>query len=140
MINLNQNKYVNLLKLSSLVTILTGVLSVLASSPVTEKPWLLLLDLLDWPFDGNPSAFTKESFILNAVLGGVMIGWGCLMFYVSDEIKKSPRLLRAMFVSLLCWFVTDSIGSFLSGVYGNIILNIIFLSMFLYPLMKLRHS
>ncbi len=138
--SLNHNKYISLLKLSSLITILTGCLSVLASSPVTEKPWLLLLDLLDWPLDGNPSAFTKESFILNAVLGGVMVGWGCLMFYVSDEIKNSPRLLKAMFVSLTCWFVTDSMGSFISGVYGNIILNLIFLSMFLYPLMKLRHS
>jgi hypothetical protein len=136
--NVDHKKYINLLKLSSLITIITGVMSVLASSPVTQKPWLLLLDFLDWPLDGDPSSFTKESFVLNAVLGGVMIGWGVLMYYVSDELQKSPRLLKAMLASLMCWFISDSIGSFVSGVYGNIFLNFIFLAMYLYPLLKLR--
>ena len=134
----DHKKYISLLKASSLITVVTGVISVMASSPLTQKPWLLLLDLLDWPLDGSPSTFANESFILNAVLGGVMIGWGVLMYFVSDELQKSPRMLKAMIVSLLCWFASDSLGSFVSGVYGNIFLNLVFLAMFLYPLMKIR--
>lgn len=134
----DHGKYINLLKLSSLITVVFGVMSVMASSPLTQKPWLLLLDFLDWPFDGVPSSFSKESFILNAVLGGVMIGWGVLLYFVSDELQKSPRMLKAMIVSLLCWFVSDSLGSFVSGVYGNIYLNVVFLTMYLYPLLRLR--
>ena len=135
---LNHKKYIDLLKLSSLITVITGVISVLASSPVTQRPWLLLLDFLDWPLGSSPGSFARESFVLNAVLGGVMIGWGTLMYFVSDELQKSARMLKAMTVSLLCWFVSDSVGSFVSGFYGNILLNILFLSMFLYPLLKLR--
>jgi hypothetical protein len=55
----------------------------------------MLLDLLDWPLDGSSSTFANESFILNAVLGGVMIGWGVLMYYLADELQQSPRLLKA---------------------------------------------
>jgi hypothetical protein len=134
----DHERYIKFLKLSSLITVVTGVVSVLASSPVTQGPWLLLLDFLDWPLDGSPGSFARESFVLNAVLGGVMIGWGVLMYFVSNELQKSPRMLKAMIISLLCWFVSDSLGSFVSGVYGNIFLNLIFLAMFLYPLLKLR--
>ena len=129
---------IHVIKSSSIMTVATGLISVLASSPTTQGPWLFLLDLLDWPLDGAPSTFAKESLVLNAVLGGVMIGWGVLMFVVCDELHKSSRLVRGMMVSLLCWFIADSTGSFVSGVYGNIVLNVMFLVMFMVPLLKLK--
>ncbi|MFY7992354.1 MAG: hypothetical protein ACOVP4_03600 [Bacteriovoracaceae bacterium] len=131
------NQSIKFLKISSLLTILTGLVSSLASSVLTQKPWLLLFDLLTWPLDGSPANFSSEAFALNAVLGGVMIGWGVLMFYVSDELPRSPKLVKGFFISLICWFVSDSIGSYVSGIYGNIILNVLFLLLFIVPLFNL---
>lgn len=132
------NQSVKFLKISSLLTILTGLISSLASSIATQKPWLLLFDLLTWPLDGSPANFSNEAFALNAVLGGVMIGWGILMFYVSEELVQSPKLIKGFLVSILCWFISDSIGSYVSGLYGNIVLNVSFLLLSAIPLLNLQ--
>ena len=130
--------YLNWFKFASILTIITGFISVLASSEKTQLPWLFLTDLLTWPLDGSPAAFVAESFLLNAVLGGVMIGWGFLMFRLANEIPRSPQLLKHIQLALIFWFVTDSIGSYFAGVFGNIVLNISFILIFFIPITKLQ--
>jgi hypothetical protein len=128
------------LKFASAITILTGFICILACHPHTQGTWLWLTDLLTWPLDGSPSTFREEAFILNAVLGGVMMGWGSLMLSLVDEILVNPKLIMKIQTSLLIWFFCDSTGSYFAKVPGNIVLNVVFLITFLIPLNFLRKN
>ena len=127
------------LKAASVVTILTGVICALASHSSKGGLWLYLFDVLKWPIDGDPAVFNADTRAVNAVLGGVMVGWGVLMFSLSSErmMTAAPNVPRMMTISLLAWFLVDSIGSWAAGLLGNIALNVAFLVMFLPPLVSL---
>ena len=127
------------LKIASIITIITGVIAALASYPSTGTLWLSLFDLLKWPIDGNPASFHEDTRAVNAVLGGVMVGWGLLMMFLADKqwMIAIPKLPRVMFISLLAWFVVDCAGSWLAELPGNILLNVGFLALFLPPLFSL---
>ena len=127
------------LKAASGVTILTGVICALASHSSAGGLWLYLFDVLKWPIDGDPAVFNADTRAVNAVLGGVMVGWGVLMFSLSNErmIMTAPNVPRMMTISLLAWFLVDSVGSWAAGLPGNIALNVAFLVMFLPPLVSL---
>jgi hypothetical protein len=103
---------------------------------------LLLFDLLDWPLDGNPSVFSKANYATNAVLGGVMIGWGILMFLlVNGPLAQGDQAIRRyLMIGLLSWFTFDSTGSFFAELPGNILLNVSFLLLFLPPLILLKKN
>ena len=127
------------LRAASVVTILTGVICALASHSSTGGLWLYLFDFLKWPIDGDPAVFSTDTHAVNAVLGGVMVGWGLLMFFLADErlMMAAPNVPRMMAISLLAWFLVDSAGSWAAGLPGNIVLNLLFLAMFIPPLMSL---
>ena len=128
------------LKVASTITVLTGIMAALASHPAGDQLWLLLFDILSWPLDGVPNAFDKVSRPLNAVLGGVMIGWGVLMYGLLQKRVFSEAIRTLLLRSILLWFVTDSIGSFFAEIPGNVLLNISFLVMFLPPLLLLKQK
>lgn len=127
------------LKTASVLTIVTGVICALASHASTQGIWLFLFDVLKWPVDGDPASFIADTRAVNAVLGGVMVGWGLLMFLLSNQrlMTAAPAVPRLMTISLLAWFVVDSLGSWAAGLPGNIVLNLVFLAMFLPPLVSL---
>ena len=127
------------LKAASVVTILTGVICALASHSSAGGLWLYLFDVLKWPIDGDPAVFNADTRAVNAVLGGVMVGWGVLMVSLSNErmMTAAPNVPRMMTISLLAWFLVDSVGSWAAGLPGNIALNVAFLVMFLPPLVSL---
>ena len=127
------------LKAASVVTILTGVICALASQSSAGGLWLYLFDVLKWPIDGDPAVFNADTRAVNAVLGGVMVGWGVLMVSLSNErmMTAAPNVPRMMTISLLAWFLVDSVGSWAAGLPGNIALNVAFLVMFLPPLVSL---
>ncbi|MCP3938225.1 MAG: hypothetical protein GY708_22990 [Actinomycetia bacterium] len=130
------------LRLASLLALAVGLVAAFASADATDGLWLWLFDLLEWPIDDNPGAFTDPSFALNAVLGGVMVGWATLMYFVTTRQfeKGNAELAAPMMVSILVWFVVDSTGSVVAGLPGNVILNTGFLAVFLPPLISLRRS
>ncbi len=126
------------LKTASVVTIIIGLAASFASHPSGEGLWLLLFDILNWPLDGIPAGFDVVSRPLNAVLGGVMIGWGVTMYGLLNPKIFSDGIRIVLLRGLLAWFVTDSIGSLAAEIPGNVVLNIAFLVMFLPPLLLLR--
>lgn len=73
---------VNWLRVVCGLTIAVGFVAALASADATNGLWLSLFDLLDWPVDDNPAGFSDEAFALNAVAGGVMVGWATLMYLI----------------------------------------------------------
>ncbi|MCB1315251.1 MAG: hypothetical protein KDK27_04810 [Leptospiraceae bacterium] len=132
--------YIAWLQSACVITILVGLMAAAASHPLGEAPWLLLFDLLAWPLDGHPAAFPFTARAINAVLGGVMVGWACMMLLlVSGPLQKGDASIRRMMlIGLIAWFVVDSAGSFAAGIPGNVVLNVIFLLLFLPPLLAYR--
>jgi hypothetical protein len=130
------------LQFACAIAVATGLVSAAASFPATDGLWLFLFDLLKWPIDGNPSQFDLTTRAVNAVLGGVMVGWGTLMFLlVRNFLKKDYALVRKLIlVSIVSWFVIDSIGSFLAELPGNLLLNVSFLCLFLPPLLFVKNE
>lgn len=126
------------LKFTCWATLVLGLLSSLATFPATERPWILLFDILTWPIDGSPATFERDARALSAVLGGVMVGWMAMFLYLLEQ-SSSPSLetMNAILVSLLTWFVTDSFFSAFI-LPGNIALNTATLAIFLPLVLKLR--
>jgi len=130
------------LQVACVIAVATGLVSAAASFPATAGLWLFLFDLLKWPIDGNPSQFDLPTRAVNAVLGGVMVGWGTLMFLlVRNFLNKEFALVRKLIlVSIAAWFVVDSTGSFLAELPGNVLLNVCFLCLFLPPLLSVKNE
>ena len=129
-------------EVGALVTIATGLVAAAASHPGGEGPWRVLLDLLAWPLDGEPARFAPETSAVNAVTGGVMVGWGTLMYVVARGpfARGDTTLATPMLCSVVAWFVVDSIGSLLAGVPGNVLLNVAFLVLLALPLQRTRRA
>lgn len=130
------------LRCAAIMTITVGLIAAAASRQGGAAPWLLLFDVLSWPLDGEPAHFTGETPAVNAVAGGVMVGWGTLMYLIAKgPLQQGDTTLASpMLIAVIAWFVVDSTGSVAAGLPGNVILNIGFLVLFLPPLTKLRHD
>jgi hypothetical protein len=133
---------ITLLKIACLATIATGLVSAAASHPAADAPWALLFDLLQWPLDGAQGAFSNEARVLSAVCGGVLAGWGAIMYWLAagPVATDYPGARRAFGASLLLWFAIDSTASLLAGWPGNVVLNVTFLVAFLAPLAALSRG
>ncbi len=80
--------------------------------------------------------------LVHAVLGGVMVGWGSILFFVVKDFlqTKHPRAWNLITTSLLVWFIPDTAYSLLSGYWQNAILNAGFLTLFAIPLWAIRRD
>ena len=116
---MNKNILIIWLKTSSVLTICFGLIASFASHAKGSGIWLFLFDLLNWPIDGQPSVFSPDSYAINAVVGGVMFGWGTLMYLLScgPIAKGDIYVTRSMLISIILWFLVDSSGSFVAGLY-----------------------
>lgn len=133
---------ITILKAASILTIATGLASLAGAHPATSGAWALLFDIERWPIDGAQGAFSDEARLLNAVLGGVMAGWGVMMWrLVSGPITRGDSEARqTVLIGTSVWFVLDSAGSIISGWPANVALNIGFYALFLFPLLALGRT
>ena len=115
----------------------SGALVALGSHPATALPAQLLADLLFWPMDGLQSGAAGETRLLAAIGGGVLIGWGVLLWQLAGEMfDRAPEGVgRLIKTSVVTWFLVDSTGSLASGAWLNVVANLAFLALFLVPLM-----
>jgi hypothetical protein len=122
--------------IASEIVILFGLLIALASMAATAAPTLFLADMIFWPVDGVQAVSRETNRLLAAILGGVMIGWGALLYLLTTRLyPDDPGLARLLITaSLGVWFLIDSLGSIVAGAPLNAILNLFFLGMFLIPL------
>ena len=136
---MNRAFFVAWFKLGCIVAGIAGLVALTASIEAYSGPWLLLLDLVKWPLDGDPAMFSHEALLLNAIIGGVMVGWAALMYFVAAGpiAQGDTKLARQVLISILMWFGIDSIGSYLSQFPGNIAINIFFLIILSIPLFAL---
>lgn len=78
--------------------------------------------------------------LVHAVIGGVMVGWGVAIFYVTKSLlargERNAWYLVAL--SIGAWFVPDTLYSLISGYWQNAVLNTVFLALFALPLWATR--
>ena len=124
------------LQAASAIVIGFGLLGVATSHPVLSGPERIFIDMAIWPIDGLPDNPTPESRLLWAIVNGVLIGWGVLLWLITTRLLPSdPPLARTMILtSIWTWFVIDSVGSIAAGAPMNAVFNIGFLLLFVIPL------
>ena len=124
------------LRFAAAVTLATGLALALAASPLLNLPARLLADLLIWPMDGTETLATSETRLMLAIGGGVMTGWGLMIWQLAGEpLQRAPQATRAIIrTSILVWFLVDSLASVAAGVPLNVLGNLVFLALFLLPM------
>lgn len=117
-----------------------GVLMALAAHPATDGVIVFFADLLFWPLDGLQNADKPELRLVSGISGGVMIGWGIILLGLSTKgLSAMPELsLNLMQQAIIVWFVVDSTASWIAGAPLNIIGNLIFLELFIWPIWVLK--
>jgi len=126
------------LKFGSALTIFFGALVAAAAVPVLSGPVQFLADLIFFPLDGLQSVAAKETRLINAIGGGVMVGWGVMLWMISTQLyPKEPALAgKIIMTSIIVWFIVDSTGSVLAGAPLNALGNTSFLLIFCLPLWR----
>jgi hypothetical protein len=124
------------MKVTCIAAGLFGLISAAASHPSLDAPWALVFDVLRWPVDGQQGQFSAEARVLNAVLGGILVSWSVLLYWlIQGPIRTNVRGAKRVYVlSVLAWFIVDTSGSLAADWIGNALLNIVFLSGLLLPL------
>ncbi|HEU5097710.1 MAG TPA: hypothetical protein VFU22_01610 [Roseiflexaceae bacterium] len=74
--------------------------------------------------------------LTHAVMGAVMFGWAiALLFILFGPFRRdSHEAWLTLTVSLLAWFVPDTVYSLWSGFWQNAVLNSVFVVLFAIPL------
>lgn len=123
------------LRFAAGVTMGFGLMTALAALPQLAAPTVMLADILIWPVDGAETGSLPEARLLYAIAGGVLTGWGWMIWLLAGEaMERQPELVRTVIrQSLLLWFAVDSTGSVLAGAPLNVLANGAFLALFLVP-------
>ncbi len=98
------------------------------------------LDLAHLPIDGGQPIDSDAARLLNAILGGILVGFGTIIWRVAGKVfLTDPSLGASILVpAMLAWFVTDSAGSILAGAWFNAVLNALILVALLFPILWRR--
>ena len=129
------------LKFAAAITVATGLVIAVAAIPALAAPTEMLVALVvpgaDVDTLGTPIART-----LAAVSGGVLVGWGILLWMIADSVLgTNPGLAsRLVVASIVSWFAVDSAMSIAAGAWPNVILNCGFLLLFLPPVLGMSAS
>ncbi len=128
------------LRFAAGVTMAFGLALALAAFPPLGGPVVLLADILIWPMDGAETGTAPGMRLVLAIGGGVMAGWGWLIWRLAgDPMARQPEMIRSVVrQSVVVWFVLDSGGSVLAGAPLNVVGNLVFLALFLVPMLRGR--
>jgi hypothetical protein len=115
-----------------------GIAMALTAIPGLDRPLVWLLDLVYWPFDGNPDALARETRLAAGIAGAVLAGWMVIVYGLvsSGTLQTNPALRKTLLWSLALWFVLDSVQSAANGALLNVALNAVILAGFVVPLWK----
>lgn len=102
--------------------------------------WLVFADM-DRLATFSPEAVRYVTF-LHGVLGAVMVGWAVLLLLIvrGPFAAGSRSAWQAVTASLVAWFVPGTLFSIASGVWQNVVLNLLFMATYAVPLAATCHS
>lgn len=126
------------LKITAFVVWSFAPIFFLGTMEATLEPARFTLDFLSWPLDGATTYGSPDTRFLSALTGGFLLGWGVMIWCLSQWVyDKAPEMVRrTVLVSILSWFVLDSLGSVTSGNPSNVIFNLVVLLIAVGPLWK----
>lgn len=127
------------LKTASVIVMFFALIVALGAHPATSWPLNFSADLIFWPVDGTQVTTAAETRLISGISGGVMFGWGILMWLIADKLfKREPEISRSIILtSIGTWFVIDSTASVIAGAPLNALLNCSFLFLYFVPLMRM---
>jgi len=112
-----------------------GVLFAAAAVPALEGGVRLFYDTIYWPIDGT-SPYSENVQLTAALLGAVMIGWAiAILGLVSAADTVGAPAWRTLTLSIVAWYVIDSIISVALGAPVNGLSNTALLVTFLAPIL-----
>lgn len=130
-----------LIKLAALFIIaLPGIPLALAVVPGLAGPANLFFGLA---LLGGETAITEPAGrLVVAILGGVIAGWGTLVWLVADRVYgHDPALAGSiLLISASVWFVIDSTASVIAGAPFNAALNVLFAALVFGPILLARRA
>jgi len=124
------------LKITAISIIAYAILFFFGTIKQMNKAIEVVLDISSWPFDGLQNYDANSTVFLSALLGGILFGWGILIWLLSSRIYDlAPGTTRKIvLISLISWFVIDGLGSIFSGNFNNVIANVFLLLVLVGPL------
>ena len=128
------------LHVAIVVVMAFGIAMVLAPDPIRAFFGMLIYaspDAIQTRFGPAANAYIV---LVHAVLGAVMFGWGVLMLLVlRGPFRRGEREGWIMIaLSLLAWWLPDTVFSLYAGFWQNAVLNAAFFAMFAVPLVGSR--
>ena len=126
------------LKITAISIIAYAILFFIGTLKQAERIIELVLDFSSYPVDGLQNYDSNSTIFLSALLGGILFGWGILIWFLSTKIYDlAPEQTRKIvLISLLSWFFIDGLGCVFSGNSANVIANIFLLLILVGPLWK----
>lgn len=136
MINMTHKTHKFWLKITAISIISYALLFFLGTLKQTQKPIEIVLDISSWPIDELQNYDSNSTVFLSALLGGILFGWGILIWFLSTKIYDvAPEQIRkTVLTSLISWFIIDGLGSIFSGNFNNVLANILLLLVLVGPL------
>lgn len=129
------------LKIAIGTQLLLGTAMIFVGVPIVGGALSSLIGLVIDP--GSAAAtLTADARLLAVIGGGLLIGWSALAWHVTTTQVEAgdTRGARALLTALLAWFTTDSLGSVVAGVPLNALGNLVYLALFLPPLIALMRN
>ncbi|QAX29730.1 excinuclease ABC subunit A [Leisingera sp. NJS204] len=131
---------IRMLKTVTILAAAFGLAMILALATPLGTALSLFIDLAFLPVDGAQALTPGAAALMTAISGGLMCGFCVLIYLVTEHIySTNPALGRRLLIpALLAWYVPDSLGSLAAGAWFNVVMNTLFLLLFLVPLMLAR--
>ena len=131
--------WINWLLAVSAGVVAFGLVLVIAPS-LSRQGFSLLVYASPERIDAFGQEAARYISLAHAVLGGVMVGWGAALFYVTRSLFAggSTTAWNLIALSVGAWFLPDTSYSLLSGYWQNAVLNTVFLFLFAVPLWATR--
>lgn len=127
------------LKLVAIANFIFAASFALGALPALNLPAMLFADIVIWPINGPESGTDPVARLMLAISGGVIAALGAIWFTASGKpCREAPHAVKHMLITgAVTWFVVDSIGSLLAGAPLNVLGNILFLGVLVWPFWRL---
>jgi len=115
-------------------------LALVVAPALTRQGFSLLVYASPAQIDAFGHEQVRYISLTHAVIGGVMVGWGAALLYVTRALfaKGHGEGWYVIALSVAAWFVPDTAYSIISGFWQNAVLNTGFLALFALPLWATR--
>ncbi|WP_422345082.1 hypothetical protein [Parasphingorhabdus sp.] len=130
------------MRIIGVISIITAVLFALAGVNDFTGANDIFFNLASSGTEGVAGLTTPESKLAMAIAGGVFGGLGAMYLFISAPgIEQGSSLIRKGSIYVfLTWFVIDSGASIASGNAANVIPNLVFLVVYLAPLLLVKQT